>query len=176
MAVQKVLALNSNNQPQQYTPLQASAGSGSAGAIPALNAAGLIDETMLPEALATTILASEAIAAGAMVNVWDNSGTLNVRNANATDTTKPCNGWAPSAIGSSSTGQINFGGINPSVALGAFTVANIGQQVFLSTVSGGVVIASNAFSSGNLVQSLGTIVDVGATVSVAFIPEIVAVF
>jgi hypothetical protein len=176
MSLQKVLQLGPNNEPTQYSPVQSSSGTASAGQIVALNAAGQIDETMLPSYEALTFTASEAIAAGAFVNIWNNSGTANVRNANATDNTKPCNGWAPASISPSAMGTITFVDINSFVPLGSFTIANVGQEVFLSTTSGGMVAASNTFTTGNLVQCLGTITAVGATVSVAFFPKIVTVY
>ena len=42
---------------------------------------------------AVTLTASEDLAAGALVNIWDNSGRANVRNASARDAMKPAEGF-----------------------------------------------------------------------------------
>ena len=178
MTLQKVIVLGSNNVPAQYSPLQSSAGSGSAGALIALNAAGQVDETMLPEAIGATYTASESVATGAFVFTTNVAGTGEVCNANATDSTKPCVGWVPAAIGSSSSGQVNFAGINTAVPIGSFTASNIGEEVFLSTTNGVCCARSTAFTTGQLVQRLGKIIAVNtgaSTMSVAFNPDIVCV-
>ena len=180
MATQKVLVLDTTtNEPKQVTPNTTSAGSGDAGKLVALNASGQIDATMLPEYLAETCTAGEAISAGAFVHVYNVAGTGEAQNALAADNTKPCVGWAPNAIGSASSGQINFGGVNAVAPLGSFAASNIGQEVFLDPVNKGLcVINTTAFTTGQLVQSLGVIiaVNVGAsTMSVAFNPRIICV-
>ena len=176
MALQKVLVLDSTLQPQQYSPLQTSAGVGSAGQIPALNAAGLIDSTMLPTEAVASFTAKEAIAQGAFVNVTNVTGTWEVQNANATDATKPANGWAPNAISMGGTGPVNFSGVNPYVAAGTFAVAMAGQEAFLSTTAGSAVPSITAFATGNLIQVLGTLVATGATYGINFVPQIRCIF
>ena len=177
MAVQKVLYLNTNNQAQQITPNTSSAGVGDAGKLVALNAAGQIDSSMLPSSEALTFTATEAIAQGAFVNVYNNSGSAAVRNANATDATKPANGWAPNSIATSSAGTINFDGINSYVNNSGFVAADLGTEAFLSTTAGGAVQYNNTFSTGNLVESLGNVVGwATSTLAIAFSPQIRAIF
>lgn len=100
------------------------------------------------------ITASEAIANGAMINLWSNSGVLEARNANATDNTKICDGFTVNgAIAVNAVGevQLNSGiteinGLTP------------GARYWLST-SNGLVASSPAVASGNVEQYLGVAID-----------------
>jgi hypothetical protein len=72
-----------------------------AGKIPALDGGGKFDSTMMPAGLGSdskAVLASEAIAAGSLVDVYNNAGTLNVRKADATASGKEANGFCNAAI------------------------------------------------------------------------------
>lgn len=63
-----------------------SAGAGTAGKIVALNANGKIDDTMMPPGIgADTFVApaSETLSEGDLVNIFDDSGTIKVRLADA---------------------------------------------------------------------------------------------
>jgi hypothetical protein len=96
------------------------------------------------------VIASEAIALGAPVNVFSNAGVLGVRNANATDATKPAHGYATAAIAGATRGEVILGhGLV--VAQGAFV---IGQAYWLNTVNGQYV-AAPPVAAGNIEQFLG---------------------
>ncbi|WP_333676747.1 hypothetical protein [Dyella sp.] len=151
MTVQKLLVLNSNGMEQQYTPITSSAGSSSAGQIPALGAGGQLDASFIPSTTGSmSAPATEAIAAGAAVNIYNNAGTISLRNANATDATKPCNGFAPSAIASGSSGMVNFPGQLNSGVSGLTPSA----LVFLGTTAGQFT-STPPNTTGNLVQPCG---------------------
>jgi hypothetical protein len=180
MAVQKVLVLNANNQPQNYTPLQTSVGSGSAGAIPALNADGKIDSTMVYASEEVSYIAKSTISATTFVNTTNVSGTGEVQPALATDATKICTAFAPSGIASSGTGEVVFGGqiTLPLAQTGyTFAAANIQQLVYLDPTNAGMCVpASTTFTTGQLIQSLGAIVQVsGSNMTIDFNPQIVAI-
>lgn len=171
MAVQKLLTVGANNLPTNYTPVTTSSGSASAGQIPALSANGTLDPSMLPASNgmpSLTVTASEAIAAGALCSLYDNSGTLNVRNANATDATKPANCFAPSAIASAASGSVSFGGAMNS---GAASLT-IGAAVYLSAATAGASTATAPTASGNLLQIVGYAI---SATEYNFQPQIVAV-
>src|SRR5271166_443519 len=87
---------------------QTSAGAGDAGKIVALNSAGLIDSSMLPSEDVISVTSSEAISAGALINLWISTG-LKVRNADNGAAAKWAMGWAPSAISNGGTGNVNIG-------------------------------------------------------------------
>lgn len=154
MALQKILIADlTTGQAQQYSPLQASAGSASAGAVVALNGSGQVDATMLPATQglpSISLPATEAISAGALVNVWVNGANTSIRNASATDATKPATGFVLSAVASGSNGSVNFAGAVNTGATGLTT----GAPVFLSTTAGASTsVAANA--AGNLLQYVG---------------------
>lgn len=136
--------------PKEATGATSSAGSANANQIVALNSAGQIDSTMLPNINALSFTASEAIAANALVNIWNNAGAAAVRNANATDATKPCHGYAPSAIANGASGTINFSGTNMLIGSGITP----GATYYLGTTAGSY--SSTAPSgAGNLIQPIG---------------------
>ena len=100
--------------------LAVSAGTGSAGAILALAANGKLDPTVLPTGIGAdtaSIVASEALAAGAIVNVYNNAGTENVRNADNTAASagKIATGFVLTAVTSGGTAIVYFNGVNTSV-------------------------------------------------------------
>lgn len=83
MAAQGFLARVAGRTKQLFG-LQVSTGAADAGKIPALNDDGVIDETMLPAGVGANTVsaaASESLAAGDFVNLWDDAGVLKVRKA-----------------------------------------------------------------------------------------------
>lgn len=139
--------------PKQTTPAQTSAGAASAGLIPALNNAGLIDDSMLPSSQVMPVLTvptSENLAAGAIVNLYSNAGTLTARNANATDATKPAVGFVLAAVTSPANASVYFGGNMNNQCAGL----TLGSHVFLSASVAGGVTATAPSGAGNLVQQL----------------------
>ena len=143
---------------------QTSAGAGDANKVPRLNANGKIDDTMLPAlgVASRTINASENLAAGDKVNIYDNSGTEAVRKANASDVTKPCHGYVKDAVTSGNPATVYTDGQNTAYPIGSFVAADVGATVFLST-TGGQVTKTPPAATGNLLQRIGEIVEVTAT-------------
>jgi len=153
MATQKILVLDSTtNLPKELTPNTTSAGGSDAGKIPALNASGVLDSTLFPAGIgeASQIFpTSEAITAGALVNLFLVSTTWTARNANATDATKPAMGFVTAGTTSPNNTTIYF----PGQIVTGVSVLTPGP-VFLSITSGAVSsTAPNA--AGNLVQQVG---------------------
>jgi hypothetical protein len=150
MTVYKYLAVGTNNIPTETTPNTTSAGSADANKLVALNSSGLIDTSMLPTSSAVTRTASEAISAGALISEWNNSGTINVRNAD-NSTYKPAHGYAPSAISSSGSGSVYlFNG----PAITGLTGLTVGGECFLGT-AGAITQTAPAQGSGSLLQKVG---------------------
>lgn len=138
--------------PKQTAATQTSSGATNAGQIPALNSAGVLDSTLLPAGIGQSsiaVTASEALAAGAVVSFWSNAGTVNVRNANATDATKLPQGFVTAAVASSGTATVYFAGQINAAASGL----TVGAPVYLSTTSGAVT-STPPSGSGNLVAML----------------------
>lgn len=149
MAGDKYLYINGGAITEKAS-LQSSAGAGDAGKIPALDASGRLDTSMMPVGIAAdtaSIVASEALAAGDWVNVW-NSGGAKVRKADATVAGKEAHGFVLAAVANGANATVYFEGTNTAVT---------GQTpgvVFLSTTAGlGTPTAPSA--AGNVVQRIG---------------------
>ena len=95
-----------------------------------------------------SVEASEDLTAGNFVNLYNNSGTLNMRKANATDNTKPAIGYILEDVTSGNSGVVYFSGINNQLS-----GLSIGFA-YLSTTSGAVT-STKPSSSGNIQQKLG---------------------
>jgi hypothetical protein len=100
--------------------------------------------------------ATETIATAAIVNVFNSGGVAKVRNANATDNTKPAHGYC-NVVGGGITGDyleiilfeglcILFSGLIP------------GQNYWLSTTNG-IITTSAPVAAGNIEQYLGIALD-----------------
>lgn len=151
MAGDKYISINSSGDDQEKTAVQSSAGSADAGKIPALNSAGQIDPTMLPNIDSTVILASETIAAGDLVNVYDNAGTRNVRKADASSYAKRAVGFANAGITSGASGSVSFEG-----TVTGLSGLVAGTEYFLSDSTPGQATATPVTTSGHILQSVGT--------------------
>ena len=150
MAGNKYVSATTGGELQEVASVQSSAGAGDAGKIVALNSAGQIDSTMLSTSGTITMTASESIAAGAMVNIYDSGGgVIKVRNADNTTSAKRAHGFSIGSIASSASGPISFGnGANTGV-----TGLTVGAEYFLGTTGG--VTTTAPTSTGNIVQSVG---------------------
>lgn len=141
--------------------VQSSAGAGNAGDLVALDDTGRIDNTMMPVGIGAetkTVLASENLAAGDWVNLYDNGGTLNVRKADATSAGKPADGFVLAAVTSGNNATVYTDGINTQVS-----GLTAGGNVFLGTTAGaGVQTAPSG--AGNVVQRVGKSVAAGEVV------------
>jgi hypothetical protein len=133
-------------------PVNASAGAGDAGKLPKLDASGKLDTTMMPSGVGAETMAvvtSENLAAGSMVNVYNNSGTLNARKADATSAGKRAHGFVLAATTSGQTATVYFDG----TVTGLSGLTN-GATYFLHTTAGGVTVTAPS-ATGNVVQPVG---------------------
>jgi len=95
-----------------------SAGAGDAGKIPALDAAGRLNESLMPVGIGAdtaTITASENLAGGDWVNIWDNEGAFAVRKADATTAGKEAHGFVLEAVTSGNAATVYSEGPNTQV-------------------------------------------------------------
>lgn len=149
MAGDKYIYLNGGTLTEKAA-IQTSAGAGDAGKIPALDAAGHLDTSMMPTGIGAdtaSITASEALAAGDLVNIWNSTGAK-VRKADATTAGKEAHGFVLAAVSSSATATVYFEGSDTGV-----TGLTPGVQ-YLSTTAG-VATATPPSASGNVVQRVG---------------------
>lgn len=134
------------------TPITTSSGAGDAGKIPALDGSGKLDSTMMPVGVGAqtkSAVASEALSAGNLVSFWDNSGTLNVRKADATSSGKEADGFVLAAVSNGDTASVYEAGVNTAV-----TGLSLGAFYFLGTTAGAVTTTAPS-AAGNVVQGIG---------------------
>jgi hypothetical protein len=146
-----------------------SAGAGDSGKIPALDAAGRWDNSMMPVGIGAdtaTIAASENLAAGDLVNVWNNSGAK-VRKADATVAGKEAHGFVLSAVVSGNNATVYFDGTNTQV-----TGLTPGNQYLHTTA--GLSDETPPSGSGNVVQRVGFAVSATALNFQAGVPVVLA--
>ena len=127
-----------------------SSGAASDGDLVALDSSGRLDNSVMPVGIGTdtkSIPASEALAAGDWVNVWNSTGAK-VRKADATTAGKEAHGFVLAAVSSGANALVYFEGTNTQVS------GQTPGPVFLQTAAGtgGATIPS---ASGNVVQNLG---------------------
>lgn len=127
-----------------------SSGAGDSGKIIALDAAGRIDNSMMPVGIGTdtgAVTASENLSAGDFVNIWNSTGAK-VRKADATTAGKRAHGFVLASVTSGNTATVYFEGTNTAVT------GQIPGEVFLSTTAG-LSTATAPSASGNVVQRIG---------------------
>lgn len=126
-------------------------GAGNEDKIPALNATGRLDVTMLPTGVGSdtqVVEASEGLSAGDLVNIWDDGGTPKVRKADATTAGKEAMGFVLAAVTSGNNATVYFEGNNEQVS--GLTAG----PLYLDTTAGGVT-GTPPSTSGNIVQRVG---------------------
>ena len=171
------LLKNASGSLTEETTLTTSAGAADANKVPALNAQGVLDDTItnasvisaanklakydasgkldisvMPTGIGADtaiITASEALAAGDLVNIWNNAGTANVRKADANSAGKEAHGFVLSAFASSAPATVYFensnnqqSGMTPGVQ-------------FLSIATPGKTQATAPTGTGKIVQKVG---------------------
>lgn len=149
MAAHKFLKNNAGTITEE-SAIVTSAGSGDDGKIPALDASGRLDNSVMPSGIGAdtaTITASEALAAGDLVNIWNSTGAK-VRKADASTAGKEAHGFVLAAVLSAGAATVYFEGTNAQV-----TGLTPGVQ-FLSTTPGQAAAAAPS-GSGNVVQRVG---------------------
>ena len=156
MAAKKFLRLV-NGVLTEIFGVQTSAGAGNAGDLVSLDDSGRIDNSMMPVGIGAdtkSIAASEALAAGDWVNVWNSTGAK-VRKADATTAGKEAHGFVLSAVTSGNPATVYFEGTNTQVT------GQTPGPVYLQTTAGagGATIPS---ASGNVVQHIGVAVSTTA--------------
>lgn len=139
-----------NNARQLVTAISTSAGAGDGNKIVATDSSGRLSSTLMPVgvALATkSIVASEALSAGDFVNIWSNSGTENVRKADASNS-REAHGFVLAAVASGASATVYLQGEN--TALSGLTP---GTVRFLSATPG--ASSATAPAATAIFQELG---------------------
>lgn len=139
---------------KQLLGITSSSGSGDANKLIGTNAAGKVDITFMPDGIgpdALTFTASETLAAGNLINLWDDSGTVKMRKADASSASKEAHGYVLAAVTSGATGTAYFDG-----TITGLSGLTKGATYLLSDTAGGVLATSSAPSgSGKIIQEVG---------------------
>ncbi len=154
MAAAKYIALVAGKQ-KQIAATVTSAGAGDDGKIVALDSAGKLDTSVLPVGVGpdVKVLASfENLTAGDFVNIFDDSGTVKVRKADASSNAKEAHGFVLANVTAPANATVYLEGTN--TALSSLTK---GVKYYLShSTPGGVVVAGSlTTTAGHIVQELG---------------------
>ena len=122
-----------------------SAGGGDAGKIVKLGAGGKIDASMIEGGIENrAMMASEALSAGDLINIWDDAGTAKMRKADA-DNGRAVDGFVLQAVANGAVGTVYLEGV-----ISGLAGLTVGATYWLSTVAGAI---SNASPNGNNVLS-----------------------
>lgn len=143
-----------------------SAGAADDGKIPALDASGKLDASLMPAGIgANTVaaVASEALAANDVVNLWDNGGTVNARKADATAEGKEVSGFVKAAVAQAANATVYL----PGNTITGLTGLTPGSRQYAST-SPGALTEVPPSTAGNVLQLVGI---AASDTSVIFEPE-----
>ena len=168
---------NTNGTLTEEFAMLTSDGVGDANKIPALNAAGFLDDSiinasatsapdkivkldssgkldssMMPTGIGddtSAITASEALSAGDLVNVWNNGGQFNARKADASTSGKAAHGFVLSSVSNGGTATVYFEGTN--TQLSGLTA---GEQFLSATVAGKTQVTAPT-GAGQVIQRVG---------------------
>lgn len=127
-----------------------SAGAGDSGKLPALDATGKLSTTFLPSGIAADVAivpASEALAAGDLVNLYDATGAK-CRKADASTAGKEAHGFVLAAVDNEANATVYFEGSNDQVS------GMTPGRLFLSATPG-LATSTAPSASGNIVQRVG---------------------
>jgi len=131
-----------------------SAGAGDSGKLPALDGTGKLHTSFMPTGIGAdtaVVEASEALAAGDLVNIYNSSGAK-CRKADASTSGKEAHGFVLATVENEADATVYFEGSNAQV-----TGLTPGPQ-FLSTTPG-LCAAAAPSGSGNVVQRVGFATD-----------------
>ena len=151
---------------KQLAAVVTSAGGANDGDLVALDAAGKLDASVLPAGFgqnSVSAVASEALAAGDLINLYNNAGVINARKTDGTAEGKECHGFVRAAVANSASATVFTSG-NILSGLSGLTP---GARQYVATTAGARTETPPAVA-GNVVQMIG--VAVSAT-SIAFEPE-----
>jgi hypothetical protein len=146
---------NNGGIPTEKAAVQSSAGAGDAGKLPALDATGKLDSTLMPVGIGSEsdlIATTEDLAAGDFVNIYDATGTK-CRKADATTAGKEANGFV---LATTTSGQ-NATVYRTSQINTQLTSMTPGKVQYLSTTAG-LRTETVPTGTGKVQQALGVAV------------------
>lgn len=150
MAGKKYLQLGTSGI-EEKASTDSSAGAGNAGDIVALDSTGKIPLNMMPSGIGPAtkaLVASEAITAPALVNIWNDTGTAKIRKADAASN-KPANGFILASVASAASADVYFEGEVTGLS------GLVAGKAWLSATVPGATQATIPTTAGHIAQSVG---------------------
>jgi hypothetical protein len=148
----KYIKIGSNGNLEEVEATVQSAGAENAGDIPALGTDGKLDDTVMPDGIGAetqVMAASEGLSPNDVVNIFDDTGTTKCRKADATDATKPADGYVKAAVELGANATVYTDGYLPGTGL------TVGSKYFLSADTPGAVTTTPPSGTGNIMQQIG---------------------
>ena len=133
------------------------------GELEQIQSGDVLDPAFVPESGVLSVVASEALADGDLVNIWINTGVANVRKADGATTGKWADGYVLAAYASSATAVVYTKGVNTHM-----TCLTVGKQR-VSTWTAGKTQSTMPATSGHTAQEVGFAL---TTTSMLFVPGI----
>jgi hypothetical protein len=115
---------------------------------------GTLDSSILPAGIGAdtaSIVASENLAAGDVVNIWNDGGTPKVRKADATAEGKEAHGFVLAGVASAASATVYFEG-----KLTGLSGLTPGARHYISAATPGAITSTAPSATGNVVQFVGT--------------------
>lgn len=151
MAASKFLALV-GGRIREIVATVTSTGVADDGKIVALGSDGRLSSSVMPVGIGAEtkqIQATEALAAGDLVNIWNSGGQFRVRKADATTAGKEANGFVLTSVASSAMATVYLEGTITGLA------GLLPGRYYLSTIAGAITDTPPT-GSGNVVQYIGS--------------------
>lgn len=151
MALPKLIQYLNGVLTEVIVGITTSTGASDADKLVATGADGRIDNSFMPVGIGDdtqVVVASENLAAGDLVNIWDDSGTAKVRKADATTAGKEAHGFVLSAFSATANATVYFEGTNTALS------GRIPGKQYLATTAG-LTTSTPPSGSGNVVQLVG---------------------
>ncbi len=151
---------------KQIAAVVVSSGASNDGDLVALDATGKIDVSVLPAGVGQNTVSaatSEAMSAGDLVNLWNDSGTIKARKADGTSEGKEVHGFLKASYSSGATATVYL----PGNVMTGLTGLTPGARQYLSTTPG--ALTETPLNSANNVHQMVGIASSATTV--AFEPE-----
>ena len=133
-------------------------GAADAGKTLLLDASGRIASTAMPVGIGAdtaSLPASEALAAGDLVNIWSDGGAFKVRKADASAAGKEAHGFVLSAVSAGAAATVYFEGTNTQMT-------GLTPGALFLSVTAGKAQASAPTGAGQVVQRVGFAVSAAA--------------
>lgn len=114
---------------------------------------GKLDISLMPVGVAAetiSLITSENLVSGDFVNIYNNSGTITARKADATTSAKPAHGFVLANVTSPASCTV-YAVSNTNTALTGLT---IGSDYYLSTTPGTITTTAPS-TAGNIIQPMG---------------------